>query len=93
MAIRGDLPASRARTGALESMRRVLLASVAGAPFLHRPERDTADFQVLQDHYDHATFNGGYVTLFASLAFEYPPTDYGSDDSAADPSSPSYAPG
>jgi hypothetical protein len=37
MAVRGDLPASRARTGALESMRRVLLASVAGARFSHRP--------------------------------------------------------
>jgi hypothetical protein len=93
LAVRGELTASRIRTSVLESMRRVLISSVAGARFLYRPERDTADFRILQEHYDHATSDGRYVSLGASLALGHPPMDYGSDDSVADPTSPSYAPG
>jgi hypothetical protein len=93
MAIRGDLSASRVRTSALESMRRDLLACVAGARFLHQPERCSVDFQALQDHYDHAIASRCYVTLAASLAFGQPTMDYGSDDSVANPSSFAFAPG
>jgi hypothetical protein len=64
-------------------MRRVLLASVAGARFLHRPERDTADFQVLQDHYDHATFNGCYVTGDVSAGYLHHVKSMRSDEAKA----------